>query len=618
MTSASAAAEAYSSRCQRYGAHADELGRRSALIGNLRGLFFGLTVILALWALFGSERALASSGAGLFLVLFIGAVVWHGRVLARQETALRFWYVNEHARIRTGSDWHTLTDQGASLVEEGHPYAGDLDLFGSGSVFQRFNVAHTRFGQRTLARLLGVPVTATEAQGRQSIVKSLVNELELRQELEARSLSLTLPRIWNRTDAKLSLPPDPEPLLSWAESAQLPEFTSLHLVAFTVLPALTLFGTALAFWAGASTWVWAIPLGIQIGVLFRYHEVTSRTFHSVSLGQGLFTQYGPMLSLLSQFGERVPTLAPLLGTLGDSHAPEQAMKEFARWVGFLELKLNPLVHPLADAFLLWDVHCLIALAKWQRRWGKKLRTWFEAIGEIEAYSSLAGIAHDNPDYCWPSFASEVKLEALQLAHPLINSAARVGNSVNLGGAQQALLITGSNMSGKSTYLRSLGLAQVMALAGAPVCAKSFQTSALVVRTSIRMSDSLEQGISHFYAELSKLKTVVETAHENGAVLFLLDEILHGTNSVERQIGARWVLSELLRCGSIGAVSTHDKGLCELRGELMNKVVQMHFRETVEGERMTFDYKLRPGPVAGGNALRLMRTLGLEVPLEPGP
>jgi DNA mismatch repair ATPase MutS len=171
------------------------------------------------------------------------------------------------------------------------------------------------------------------------------------------------------------------------------------------------------------------------------------------------------------------------------------------------------------------------------------------------------------------------------------------------------------MSGKSTLLRAMGLAQVMALAGAPVCAKSFHGSALAVRSSLRISDSLEQGVSHFYAELNKLKAAVDTARASSRVLFLLDEILHGTNSVERQIGARWVLGELLKTGSIGAVSTHDTGLCQLSGELMQRVSQVHLRETVADERMTFDYVLRPGPVQGGNALRLMRTLGLDVPLQ---
>jgi DNA mismatch repair ATPase MutS len=170
------------------------------------------------------------------------------------------------------------------------------------------------------------------------------------------------------------------------------------------------------------------------------------------------------------------------------------------------------------------------------------------------------------------------------------------------------------MSGKSTFLRSVGLGVVLALAGAPVCARRFRLSPLAVRTSIRVADSLSSGVSHFYAEVARLKGVLDATQGRLPVLFLLDEVLHGTNSEERKVGARWVLGELLARGAIGLVSTHDQGLCELPEGLMSRVEQCHFRETVEGGVMSFDYQLRPGPVRGGNALRLMRLVGLDVPL----
>src|SRR5690606_5832839 len=218
-------------------------------------------------------------------------------------------------------------------------------------------------------------------------------------------------------------------------------------------------------------------------------------------------------------------------------------------------------------------------------------------------------AHNNPDFAWPDFvADRTCFEAKSLAHPLIFKG-RVANDISLPSAGRALLVTGSNMSGKSTLMRAIGVNAVLAQAGAPVCAASLRMSALSVRTSMRISDSLEQGISHFYAELHKLKAVLDSRGGEVPVLFLLDEILHGTNSRERQIGARWVLSQLLQSGAIGAVSTHDSGLCTLPEPLMSAVEQVHLREITEGSEMTFDYKLRPGPVQSGNALRLMRSLG---------
>jgi len=237
------------------------------------------------------------------------------------------------------------------------------------------------------------------------------------------------------------------------------------------------------------------------------------------------------------------------------------------------------------------------------------------LGQFEALSSLAGLVHDEPDSSFPEVVDgESCFEALGLGHILIAPERRIENDVHLSQAGRALLVTGSNMSGKSTFLRAMGLACVMAFAGAPVAARSLRVSPFLVRSSIRISDSLGSGVSHFYAELGKLKAVVQATRAQVPVFFLLDEILHGTNSRERQIGARWVLSELIQRGAVGVVTTHDMALCQLSDELMHHVEQCHFRESVTDDKMTFDYKLRPGPVTAGNALRLMRLMGLEVPL----
>jgi DNA mismatch repair ATPase MutS len=292
------------------------------------------------------------------------------------------------------------------------------------------------------------------------------------------------------------------------------------------------------------------------------------------------------------------------------------MKEFRNWVGWFDLKHNGLVHPFANALLLWDIHCVLRLERWQRMAGRSARGWFDALGEVEALSSLAGLAHDEPGFAFAEVVEDgACFEVTALGHPLIDAGQRVTNDVALSGPGSVFLVTGSNMSGKSTLLRSMGLAAVMALSGAPVCAQRLRMSRCAVRTSIRVADSLERGISHFYAELRKLKAVLSATDGELPVLFLLDEILHGTNSRERQIGARWLLSELMARGALGAASTHDMGLTRLPEELQDRIQLVHFRENVEAGAMTFDYQLRSGPVMAGNALRLMRAVGLDVPLE---
>jgi DNA mismatch repair ATPase MutS len=273
------------------------------------------------------------------------------------------------------------------------------------------------------------------------------------------------------------------------------------------------------------------------------------------------------------------------------------------------------VYPIINLVLMWDFHCVFALERWQRSAGKQVRGWFNTLGELEALSSLGGFAHDNPTYAWPKVEAErTCFEATELGHPLILKG-RISNDIKIERGGRALLVTGSNMSGKSTLMRAIGINAVLAQAGAPVCARELTMGALSVRTSMRISDSLEQGVSHFYAELHKLKAVLDARGGEVPVLFLLDEVLHGTNSRERQIGARWVLAELLKAKAIGAISTHDSGLCTLPEPLMSAVQQVHLREIAEGSEMTFDYKLRSGPVQSGNALRLMRSLGIGVPLQ---
>jgi DNA mismatch repair ATPase MutS len=278
---------------------------------------------------------------------------------------------------------------------------------------------------------------------------------------------------------------------------------------------------------------------------------------------------------------------------------------------------------LIGPILMWDVHCAAALLRWRARAGAHVRDWLDALAEVEALASLGGFAHEHPSFVFPELAPEATFDARGLGHPLIADDKRIGNDVRLPSAGRALVVTGSNMSGKSTLLRAIGVNVLLANAGAPVCATAARFGPARIATSMRIDDSLEQGVSHFYAELRRLKRVIDLAQETGRapgaqtmpsspVLFLLDEILHGTNSRERVLGACAVVKELLARGALGAVSTHDLGITALEKELGGLVENVHFEEQVRGEEMSFDYVLRPGIVQSSNALRLMRAVGIDV------
>jgi DNA mismatch repair ATPase MutS len=273
------------------------------------------------------------------------------------------------------------------------------------------------------------------------------------------------------------------------------------------------------------------------------------------------------------------------------------------------------LHPVLNLLTLWDTHTLFALERWRRAHGSQVRGWFDALAQLEAISGLAGLAFDRPTWMWPTVEEGgPRVLARGLGHPLLAESVR--NDVALEGPAEALLITGSNMSGKTTLMRALGLNTVVALAGGPVCAETFDVTPLQVLTCMRVRDSLEQGVSYFYAEVRRLKLVLDAAAASrGQVLFLLDEILTGTNTRERQLASRQVLRLLLESGAIGCITTHDLSLAELAGEFPGRVHNVHFRDTVVEGQMHFDYRLREGVVDTTNALRVMALAGIPVRLE---
>jgi DNA mismatch repair ATPase MutS len=356
------------------------------------------------------------------------------------------------------------------------------------------------------------------------------------------------------------------------------------------------------------------PLSLSLLVIMASRRDTHAAFAAVATREGALAGYDKLLEAIETSTADAELLEELRQRLRQGNAtPSRAMRELRSAVSFFELRYQGLIYPFANLLLLWDVHCTVKLERWQQRFGKGARDWFGVLGEVEGLSSLSGLAFDEPTFSFPSIVAEPRLLAEGLGHPLLPASARVGNDFTLPGAGSALLVTGSNMSGKSTLLRSAGVAVVLAYAGGPVCATRLELGSVRLATSLRIRDSLEEGVSHFYAELHKLKAVLDATAQPLPVLFLLDEILHGTNSLERQIGARWILGQLLQRGALGAVSTHDMELCRLSPELMSHVRLVHLREDVQGQEMTFDYKLREGPVSEGNALRLMRRIGLQVP-----
>ncbi len=585
--------------------------RRAAAVGTAR-LLVAVAVVALLVAMVWAHLPSAGWGAVIALVAgFVALVVVHAGIHARKDRAAAALRFHERGLARLDDRWGEFPSTGARFLEGVHDYADDLDVFGRASLFQLIDATETRFGEERLAAwLAGGGASLDALRARQVAVRELAPRLELRENLSALG------------NVAAEDKPDPAPFLAWAEGAlAMPAGLlgrgPLLTVLARALPVATVALLALAPSLGLPRAVWLVPFVVQLAVIGATARYTSPIAEAASSREGALARFGEMLALIEAQTFEAADLVGLKRKLAASGASAtREMARLRRILGFLDARQNEVWRIFIGPVLLWDLNCVLFLEAWRVRAGRSARIWLDAIGEIEALASLAGFAFERPDHTWPELDVAPRFEAEALAHPLIGASKRVANDVALRGRGEALVVTGSNMSGKSTLLRAMGVNAVLALAGAPVCARRFAFGPLHVVTSMRVRDSLEEGVSRFYAEVRKLKRVIDRARSGEPTLFLLDEILHGTNSRERLIGARAILRELVARGALGAVSTHDLAIGDLEESLPGKVTNVHFEEQVSGDTMTFDYRLRPGVVQSSNALRIMKMVGIDV-VEPG-
>jgi hypothetical protein len=595
----------------------DAFARRGAVVSNARLatflLFAGGAVLLLLDR--GSSAWVGAAIAAVALPCFAALVVHHDRVIRALRRAEERCLLSEESLARLARDFSRLPDRPAPPTAPLDPRSRDLDLFGRASLFQLLGTTTTPSGRACLARWLLEPAAPDVVRDRQDAVRELAPRLDLRQELELRG----------RLDADLR--GDLGPFFAWAEGEPWLERRPLLLLAIRLLSgAAVLFAALHALGLLPLAWLPFFAVNLLLGGLLARR--THATFDRVSSRERVFRSYAELFSCL--IGARLEShlLQGIQAELCASGlSPEREMTALDRILSIADVRRSGLLHLPLEGLLLYDLHVLDALERWQRRAGRAARRWLELLGEVEALAALAGLLHDNPGWTLPEItpaSGESVLSATALGHPLLPPGACVPNDVTVGPAGTFLLVTGSNMSGKSTLLRAIGVNTVLAQAGGPVCAASLRAPPLELGTSFRLRDSLEEGVSFFMAELRRLKEIVDAAapvetegtaapRPHPRLLFLLDEILLGTNVTERQIAVRQVLLALLERGAVGAVSTHDLTLATAPG-LEAACRPVHFRESFEsgegGPRMTFDYRLRGGVAPTTNALKLLELVGL--------
>ncbi|HZY63380.1 MAG TPA: mismatch repair protein [Edaphobacter sp.] len=591
-------ADEYRQRQQAREAAAGRLDKTHRSLGNLRLLLVVIAIFIAWWSFVRHDL---SAWWLLFpAAIFVGVAIYHARILQRKSLAERAanFYCNGIARIE--DRWSDIGQQARRNDADDSLYANDLDLFGSGSLFQLLSQARTCMGEDTLAGWLLSPASLSEIDARHAAIAELRNRLDLREEMA----------ILGNDDQKLKSAAHPHALSQWiAKSTQLQRQT-LRWVA--LLLAVLAVASAI-FWAEAGIKSpFLIVLLIEACIAFSLKEHLKKIFSGADRAFADLELLSSLLARLEREAFHSPLLQSIRQRLLSHDTPaSHAIARLATVVQFIDSRDNWFLR-LLDVPLMYSVQVGFATESWRRTHGAAANSWLSAVGDMEALLAIAAYSYEHPADPFPEFIDgPPTFHAESLGHPLIAAASCVRNDVSIKAPTRALLISGSNMSGKSTLLRAIGLNTVLAMAGAPVRAQRLQLTPLHVGASILVNDSLQQGSSRFYAEITRLRRICDLAEQQPPVLFLLDELLQGTNSRDRLTGAEAVVRELTESGAIGLISTHDLALTGIHlpaGSLRN----MHFQDCIEDDKMKFDFKLRDGVVTKSNGIELMRLIGLKV------
>jgi hypothetical protein len=603
-----ATAADYSRKIDEYARIRIGVAQRSARVSTLRLVTSLPAAAIVIWMLSrGFTVPLAAISAAL-VVAFLILVAWQARIEERIAWLDALRLANTRGRARVQRDWPLLPESSppAGIDLTHHPYAIDLDLFGRASLYQWLGPAATPLGATTLAAWLLTPAGRDELLGRQRAVAELSPAADWREHLAALG-------IMSGGAGRVEI----DALLNWAEGERaLGRYAPAVQVAVYALTAATLILIALHAAGIIATAAWLVPILFTTILSFVLAMPVSSAFNRAGAGQRALRRYAALFAHAESAPRDAPRLAGIHGRLAAGGvSASECMRRFNRILGCAELRHSAgIFHFLIHAVTLWDFHVLFALERWRRAAGRHIRVWLQSLGELDALALLATLKDDHPAWCTPVPHDERLISASGLGHPLLPEDRRVDNDVAVGPPGTLLLVTGSNMSGKSTLLRSIGLNVVLAQTGSVACASALRLPSIDLQTSIRVQDSLELGLSYFMAALARLKGVVDAAERerDGRVLvYLLDEILQGTNSAERSIAVRAVARHLIDAGAIGAMTTHDLTLAS-EPPLNTAAALVHFTETVDADgSMRFDYKLRPGLATSRNAIRLMQMIGID-------
>lgn len=586
----------YSARLNQRRELHDRYDRIERYVAYARGAAFAAGLVV-LWLSTGNS-VLSAWWLLAPLFFFVALVLWHDRVIRAKGLAARSVSYYERGLIRLNDGWPPGDAPYAPVIEPDHPYGADLDLFGSESVFERVSAARTETGRRILADWLLHPAEPGVILARQQSVAELRSLLDLREDLAV-------------------LGPDVpagagSPMLRWASkpAARVHDFVRAVPIVLATAALLCLYGWLVWKWSAN---LFAIALVLEWLFARRYRELTKSVAQDLDRAGEELSLLLPVLTRLERESFTSSRLAELRRRFDAGGTPASKQIAYLRkLIESLDSMRNPYFAPLG-AILLWRTQFSFSVENWRAKFGSSVASWLEAVGEMEALSSFGQSSFEHPEDPFPEITPDKPcFQGEEIGHPLLPRKNCVRNALRLDRELRLLVVSGSNMSGKSTLLRTVGVNTVLALAGSTVFAKSLRVSPLALGVSLHVVDSLQSGASHFYAEITRLRRLMDVARGTLPLLFLLDEILHGTNSADRLTGAEAVVRGYLAQSAVGMITTHDLALARIVDTLGTHAANVHFEDHMEDGRIAFDYRLRPGIIQKSNAIALMRAVGLEI------
>lgn len=577
-----------------------DLLKRKQLLGWVRFGILASTALL-IWLL-SSYGVLMSA-----VILFVGLAVF---LFAVRKDLTNKEAISHHERLITINEQellylqHQYTHQkdGSEFYKDEHPYAGDLDIFGRASLYQFINRTHSQQGNQLLADWLLTPATPQVIQERQKAVQELMQQTNWRQELQAHGSSST---ITVDTEKKME---------EWLkEENQFINKKIWHVVRY-IFPAIAT-STLLCFLFDVITYQRFLQSLLVFTIIaFAITRLIVPLYRKLNKITGQMEVLSKSIACIEQAEFTDPLLVELKSQFhSGSNKASQQILQLKNIFNRFDYRLNPVVFIPLNVFLLWDLQQVLQLEKWKQKNNQQINHWFHSLAQLEALNSIAILAFNHTHWCFPQLKTvEPTFVADQLGHPLIDEHKNVLNDFSTIGKEQINLITGSNMAGKSTFLRSVGVNMVLAAMGAPVCAKQLTVTPLKVMSSMRIKDNLEESTSTFYAELKKLKQIIDAVNNNEPVFILLDEILRGTNSNDRHTGSKALIKQLLQHKATGILATHDLELAKLADEYPSTVHNYHFDVQVNADELYFDYRIKRGVCQSMNASILMKKIGIEL------